>query len=148
MNDIGVIFLGNGGFTVVDSDLFDQLNQFNWSRHKNGYAYRCDRGETVLMHRAVNQTPDDLETDHKNRFRLDNTKRNLRALTRSQNHQNKTVMATSKSGVQGVCWDKKHKKWVAQICVNKNHVWLGFHDSVEKASEAYQNARAKYFVQS
>ncbi|MGK6932818.1 HNH endonuclease [Escherichia coli] len=66
------------------------------------------------------------DIDHINLVRDDNRIANLRLATRSQNIQNVNKKANNKSGYKGVSWDKKSRKWRAQIVINKRKVNLGF----------------------
>lgn len=53
--------------------------------------------------------------------------------------------STNKSGVTGVCWDKRMNKWEAYISVDKKKVSLGFFDDVPSAAEARRCAELKYY---
>lgn len=52
---------------------------------------------------------------------------------------------SNKSGVKGVCWDKKSSKWRAYITFKKERVYLGIYDLLDKAIEVRKEAEEKYF---
>ena len=45
------------------------------------------------------------------------------------------------SGYTGVSWNKRHKKWVAQISSKGKYKHLGYFDDPKEAAEAYKKAR-------
>jgi hypothetical protein len=51
----------------------------------------------------------------------------------------------NKSGIIGVCWNKREEKWVAQIMLNNKNIHLGRFDDLEEACEARKEAEIKYF---
>ena len=53
--------------------------------------------------------------------------------------------STNKSGVTGVCWDKRVGKWEAYISVDKKKISLGFYDDVASAAKAREAAEIKYY---
>lgn len=46
----------------------------------------------------------------------------------------------NKSGVRGVSWDRKRRKWYASIRVSNKTKALGRYDDIDEASAAYQAA--------
>lgn len=92
--------LTRGMFAQVDPEDFAYLSQWSWAFNGH-YAFRTARIEgkkrTVYMHRVIMNTPEDLDTDHLNRDRLDNRKANLRVCTRSENLQNRASWKWSKA---------------------------------------------------
>ena len=40
------------------------------------------------------------------------------------------------SGRKGVCYDKRKKKWMAQITINRKHIFLGYFNKIEDAIKA------------
>lgn len=156
MNDIGVIHLRGkrGGFTIVDADLFDELNKTKWYMGKNGYPFRSvyspttQKSTPVTLHSVIHKVPKGFEVDHENGFKIDNTRRNLRTANRGQSMANCTASHKNKSSkFKGVRWrhDARGKKggaWIAQIRVDYKRAYLGTFDSEIEAAEAY-NAEAK-----
>lgn len=145
--EIGLIRLTNGGFVIVDWDLFPKLNQHRWQRMTLGGAYRSvhknGKVTTVSLHRVVNQTPPGADTDHRNRLRWDNTRENLRDANKSLNAGNCTPAKRkpgSKSGskFKGVYF--RHKKWCARIGTRKTLKYLGSFTREIDAARAYNKA--------
>jgi len=82
--------------------------------------------------------------DHINGVRNDNRIENLRECTHSQNHQNKSLGATNKSGYKGVS-KAKCNKWRARIKKDGKEFHLGTFDTVEKAAKAYNEKAIEIF---
>lgn len=55
------------------------------------------------------------------------------------------ISKSNKSGVKGVCWDKRRHKWVAQIGFQKKHYYLGAYDYIEDAAGVRKIAEDKLF---
>lgn len=51
----------------------------------------------------------------------------------------------NKTGITGVCWDKKRKKWFAQIKINYHNKFLGYFKELSDAVKARKQAELKYF---
>ena len=83
--------------------------------------------------------------DHIDRNSLNNNIENLRESTQSQNCANKLKNKNNTSGYKGVTYNKKEKKWQAQIMVNYKHKNLGFFDKPEDGAKAYALASKQYF---
>lgn len=88
-----------------------------------------------------------VEIDHCNGDRSDNRIANLREATRSQNLANTRLLPSNKSGMKGVSFSKRSKRWHATITVNGRQRHLGYHDSAEEAYLAYCAAAAEAFGQ-
>jgi len=78
------------------------------------------------------------EIDHINQIKSDNRIINLRIATHSQNQKNLNIRKDNTSGYVGVSWNKKICKWQAYATLNKKLHYLGYFNSAELASEAYQ----------
>lgn len=65
--------------------------------------------------------------------------------TRSVQAYDQRIRETNKSGVTGVCWDKRVGKWEAYISVNKKKVSLGFYNTIKDASEVRSEAELEYY---
>lgn len=151
------IALSKGMVAIVDDDDYEELSKYKWHilDNKSGYAARNSlphetfgpRRHHILMHRAVNKTPDGMHTDHINGNKLDNRKENLRTVTQNENAKNRKKNAKGTSKYKGVYWHKQHRKWYAQISVNKKTVFLGLFRDEHSAHEAYEQAALRLFGQ-
>lgn len=129
---------------LVDDQDYDRLNKFRWSITNNGYAIRRLKDKYFLMHREIIDIPKGMDTDHINRNKLDNRRKNLRIATRSQNNANQRLNSYNSSGYKGVSWNKTLKLWMAYIKVDgKRHVQ--WEKNREKAAEKYNQMAKKYF---
>ena len=83
--------------------------------------------------------------DHIDGNRLNNRIANLRDVSNSINLQNtRAARKNSLSGFLGVGWNKKSRKWRAQICIDGKAVALGYFDAPEEAHAAYLAAKRKH----
>jgi hypothetical protein len=88
--------------------------------------------------------PED-EVDHINGNTVDNRLVNLRACSRKNNIRNSHKRGAFTSRFLGVCWNKRQKKWVAQITVDHKNSNLGFYHEEELAALAYDAAAREHF---
>ena len=142
--------LTQGKVALVDDEDFEWLNQWKWCFISIGYAVRSERTgkrsgnktRRIYMHRQINKTPDNLETDHINRNRLDNRKENLRSVTHSQNISNMKMFITNTSGCTGVSWCEDG--WMARIQKKGNRIYLGCFRNISDAVLARKRAEKIY----
>ncbi len=85
------------------------------------------------------------DVDHKDLNRSNNKWENLREADDRKNQGNQNAYLNNKSGYKGVSWDKKAKKWKAQIGMNGKRINLGRFEKIEDASFAYEEAAINYF---
>lgn len=82
------------------------------------------------------------EIDHikskKNRFS------NLREATHRENMCNSKLRKDNTSGVKGVHWAKRDKRWFARINVMGKTKFLGYFENLKDAARAYAVASTKY----
>lgn len=84
------------------------------------------------------------QTDHINRNRLDNRWVNLREATSAENKRNRALQANNTSGSNGVVWNARNRKWVAQIKLNGEYKWLGSYMTKLAAAYARHQANINY----
>ena len=84
------------------------------------------------------------QIDHINRNRSDNRICNLRDVECFQNKQNSTKQSNNTSGVKGVYWHKKTKKYQVNIMVKGLRIALGYFDDISEAALARKNAEDKH----
>lgn len=71
--------------------------------------------------------------DHINGDKSDNRIENLRHVTAQRCRRNIGNPKNNKSGVKGVIWEKRVRKWSPRIAVNKKQSTLGYYDSFDEA---------------
>ena len=145
------IKLTQGKYAIVDDDMFDEINRHKWyylkAKSSRGYAVRSKKpnGKTkiLFMHKAINQTPDGMQTDHINGDKLDNRKENLRSCTQSENLYNQDKHKNNTTGFKGVFYDEG--KYIrASIGHNNKLIYLGRYKTIEDGARAYNEAAIKY----
>lgn len=115
----------------------------------NGYLYVKVHGRRYLVHRVVmlmcyGFCGEGLDVDHINHVRNDNRLVNLRFVTHGGNMRNKSVSSKNTSGVTGVCFLKARKKYMAQIRVDGENIFLGRFETLEEAAAARAEANLKF----
>lgn len=136
------IKLTQGKYALVDNEDFEWLNEVKWFFDGNYAARKSPK--KIYMHRLINQTSRDFETDHINRDKLDNRKCNLRSVTSSQNSLNLTVRKDNRSGVTGVFWRKDRQKWSVYINKDGKRTYLGHHKTREEALKIREQVTKEY----
>lgn len=126
--------------SVEDQD----LAHLNWCLTGGRYAVRAIRNGTTMVrcHRIVAERMGlDIgpgrHIDHINGEGLDNRRENLRSATPTQNHCNRGRQSNNTSGYKGVTFDKRLKRWQAQIQYRGKYKYLGQFDTPEEAAVAY-----------
>jgi len=111
------------------------------TRYKKGF-YLCSRLAYYIYYGV---DPLEKQVDHINGNSLDNRIKNLRLATVRQNSFNQSLSKRNTSGVTGVRWVKRDKKWVAYIRFNGKQTHLGYFANKEDAIQTRIEAEKKYF---
>ena len=115
---------------------WEKLKRFRWFafyHHGTWYVKTGDRG----MHQML--LPKSNNVDHRNGNGLDNRMSNLSAATHKIQSNNRKLVCTNKSGVNGVSFDTQKNRWVASWREDEE-----FHSAKFKAGktqEDYDKAR-------
>jgi hypothetical protein len=137
-------------YALIDAADADLANGWRW-RFSDGYAARQDRRDgrrtTIYLHRTLLglRPGDGLDGDHINRDRLDNRRSNLRILPHKgrANAQNSPSFAGSSSQYRGVYWNRRKKKWAAQMQMGGKTTYLGLFTNETEAADAARVARLR-----
>lgn len=129
------------GRVIIDLEDVEKIKNYKWSL-KNGYAFNTEVG---LLHRFLNEYPNDMVIDHINLNKLDNRRSNLRICTYSQNNMNTKIKSSNTSGTKGVWWNAKREKWIAEIMIDNKKYYLGEFINKEEAIKTRKEAEIKYF---
>lgn len=133
---------------IFDLDDYSKIKNYNWRIHPNGYVSGSEWdgiAKTILLHRLIMNVPKGYVVDHINHDKLDNRKSNLRICTYQENNRNKRKLNSNTSGVVGVTYNKKHKKWYSQIGLNDKTISLGGFDDFEDAVKTRKIAENELF---
>lgn len=140
--------------TLIDTSDLPKAQSFPntwhlWFRKSNNsfYVQGCikvdGQRKTIQLHRWLVDAPPELEVDHIYHKTLDNRRSQIRFTNRSQNAQNiRGATKKSKSGVRGVFWEARDRRWRAVMTVNKKRTYVGSFNTKGEAEKAVKEARA------
>jgi hypothetical protein len=139
----------NNEIAIVDQDQKNRVKKYSWNAKyvRNTdicYAYTEVNCRTFRLHNFImDHTPTkEYTVDHINRNTLDNRKSNLRIVNNSVQSINRASPNT-KTGVIGVCINKKQNCWFARWIENKKHVKKSF---TYYDYKSFRNAFIKAFI--
>jgi len=117
-------------------------------KHRHGHLQIGLHCKNYMAHRVAwahyyGEWPE-IDIDHINGNPSDNRIANLRLATDSQNLCNSKIRTDNSSGVKGVSWSKKEKKWYAYINKHGKMISLGRYESLDDAIEARLSGESKY----
>jgi hypothetical protein len=104
------------------------------SLSKNGKG-KTFRVHILVAHAFIDNPNNKKCVDHINNDRLNNNRSNLRYASHKENNQNASMSKNNTSGIKGVSWHKKLKKWRARIMIDGITVHLGYYDNIEDAKK-------------
>ena len=142
------IKLTQGKYALVDDWNYDWLNLWKWCAEHSGrswYAVRQSprkhyKRHQIRMHREILglEFGDGRQADHRNRNGLDNRERNIRICSSSTNLRNRASYGRT-SKYKGVYWNKKARRWYAQITLSSGaKKYLGSFLKENEASRIYK----------
>lgn len=110
-----------------------------WCSNQDG-SNRMPLGRFLL-----NAADPRFEVDHKDQNFYNFKRGNLRFATHAQNSMNRGLQFNNTSGYKGVCWHKGGKKWLAQIMLNQENIYLGLFKSPIRAAQTYDKKAKELF---
>lgn len=129
-------------YALIDAADADWVNQWPWHRHDRGWAVRNEGArphrKKLMLHRELLglMHGDGIEGDHIDRDRLNCRRVNLRPLPAGKNQQN-TDRRGGTSVYRGVSWNRRKRRWHAQVTADGRKHHLGwFIDEAEAAAAA------------
>jgi hypothetical protein len=141
-------------FEYKDGELYWKVNKGSakigdktGSLHHSGYLCIQINSKTYLAHRVIflyhhGFLPQYI--DHIDGNKSNNKIENLREATIQQNGFNTKLYKTSTSGIKGVDWSKKAKKWQVRVQINNKRKYFGIYENIELAELVAIEARNKY----
>jgi len=136
---------------IIDLDDINLIKNYKWNLLYNkdefgyGYASTSVNGVTLLLHKLITHTNEDIIIDHIDCNKLNCRKNNLRIANKSKNSQNRKPPVTNTSGFTGVAWNKNRNRWYAGITLNRECINLGSSKSLEEAVIMRIKGEIKYF---
>jgi hypothetical protein len=115
-------------------------------------AWRDDKYTMVLSHRlsyyaARGECPDDMYVDHVCHNPACVRPEHLRLVTNKQNSENVLgAQSNSESGIRGVRWESKSKRWRARVTHNRQCIEVGYFDTAQAAADAVKAKRNELFT--
>ena len=112
-------------------------------KDKDGYHILMHKKKQYRVHKIIwymlrDPIPEGMQIDHINGRRSDNRIQNLRVVNHQGNSKNAQRRSDNSSGVVGVSWLKKRKKWRAYI--GRPQQFLGEFKILDDAIAARKNA--------
>ncbi len=142
-----LVFYENGNLYYRPGDKLRRKSGALGRVGDRGYINICLLGKMFKAHRLIwlyhhGRMPECI--DHINGARSDNRIENLRECTIADNRQNlRGARKDSSSGVLGVSWHGRSKRWRAKLTVGGKEHYLGAYVNIEDASRAYLDAKRR-----
>lgn len=138
--------LTKGYSATVDDCDFELLNQWKWQvvcTDTKRYAGRNPggggRSKYVSMHRLLLNAPKGMEVDHLDGDGLNNRRSNLRLCTHAENLCNVGPPRNNTSGIKGVSWYKRVRKWRVRITHLGKDIFAGYFSDRDDAARAVKD---------
>lgn len=96
---------------------------------------KCYTVQRLMWECFHGPVPDDMDIDHIDGNKLNNSLDNLRLVSKSENQWNQNR--------KGYSWYARTNKWVAQICVHGKNQHIGYFTTEDDARAAYLDAKSR-----
>lgn len=145
--EIKELILTKGKTTSIDDADFIKASKFKWywQSSKTLHGYAATGHKPLMLHNFILQPPEGLEVDHIDGNGLNNTRENLRLVTRAQQCQNRKQSSYKSSKFKGVRWWKYKNVWQARIKKDGKSTHLGYFNNEVLAAKTYDIAAKELF---
>ena len=114
------------------------------------WNYKTRKKAMIYKHRIIAEAfipnPGNLpHVDHIDRNKLNNNIWNLRWVTPSENIMNSKIRTDNTSGINGIRWYERYKKWHAQICIAQKNIHIGYFVNLEDAIKERQKIEDNFW---
>lgn len=152
VGDIAFVPLTLGLEAIIDASDAKIVEGYPWAARRSPRAVYAQANitndgarATVILHRLLLSAPPGALVDHRDGDGLNNRRSNLRLCGYPENGWNRAVSSASTSGIKGVSWIAKDRRWSARIRAGAGvRVHLGNFLTKEEAAAAYAEAARKY----
>lgn len=127
------IHLDKEDYNIFLSHKWTKVNKYIACFIKEKQSYK-----TVYLHRFLMNPKVGEEIDHIDGNPYNNTRSNLRIVTRCQNMYNTKLYVNSTTNKKGVSFQKDIKKYTAKISHKGKRLFIGTFSTIEEASKAYE----------
>ena len=112
-----------------------------------GRFHKNDGHYIMLLHRFLTNPKKEEVVDHINGNTLDNRLSNLRVCDHVINGLNRNI-TKSNTGVLGVTWKNRDKRFQAMVTINGKNTYLGYFKTIESAKRVVEQARRESIIAS
>ena len=81
------------------------------------------------------------QLDHINGIRDDNRIENLRECNNQQNSKNSAMKSSNTSGSTGVYWSKRDRRWIGEVMIGGNKIYIGRSKNIEEITSKVEKYR-------
>jgi hypothetical protein len=142
---------GKDKFALIDEADFLLIKKHKWTLTNNynydGYAVTSIKGKPKYMHHFIIEKKKNMTVDHINRNTLDNTRKNLRMVTYTENQLNRRKPKNNTSGYKGVFYTKegnRKKRWQAKLQYKLENYYSERFLTIKEAINARKELERKY----
>ena len=143
--DIVRMYTNNTGAEFCfDAEDLDKVLKYTWMENHRGYIVRT--ASYLALHRyLMEEVPEGMVVDHKDRDKKNNRKFNLRIITQQENTANRSVNKNNQFGVAGV--HKNNSRFVKYVAtIGKNgRLFKGYYKTLEEAIIARLSAEKEIY---
>lgn len=132
----------NGGkvidYAFIDIEDIDKIKDYKWYKRIDGYILSQMTNYNIRLHRLIMNAIEGQIVDHINRNPLDNRKQNLRFVSFIENCINQKKPKNNTTGIIGVSYSNRDKKWLAHITFNnltKMYRFKNKEEAIQKRKE-------------
>ena len=158
--NVAYVPLTRGYEAVIDAADAALVSGRNWCAkptfHKDGrvrsvyaqtFVTKNGKGTSAYIHQIILAADAGSLVDHVDGNGLNNRRCNLRFASLSENQHNRYVNTNSRSGVKGVYWERRNRKWRAIFRAHGRKICVGYFQTITDAKAAIIAARIAYHGQ-
>lgn len=141
------IKLTQNKYALVDYSDYQKLIKYKWYANKLGKTFYAFRNRSIKgglkrhligMHNEILGNSFGKDIDHINCNGLNNQRKNLRFVTKSENQLNRGLPINNTSGMKCIGWAKDEKVWTVIVTLNNKQKNLGRFNKLSDAKRTYK----------